>query len=133
MATITTVAKMRSPTYRNNLRSGRPVICKDTLRRLIEAVPWWRTDVTGSCSGPAFWAIDRGSSLTGMVLDGIDPVPHAAVHLYYRPSGLMLAKTFCDAAGSFSFKGLDKTSSDYFAVALYPNDNAQVYDKIIPV
>lgn len=133
MATITTVSKMRSITYRNGIRSGRAVTCKSYLRRLIEAVPWWRTDVTGSCSGPAFLAIDRSSSLTGMVLDGISPVPHAAVHLYYRPSGLLLAKTFCDDAGSFIFKGLDKNSSDYFAIALYPNDNAQIYDKITPV
>lgn len=133
MATITTPAKAKSYFFRNNLRARPLVSSKTTLRTLIELLPWWRTDITGTCTGPAFFAVNRAGTINGTVLDGSVPVPYAKVRLYHKPNGMLIRMAICTDAGAFQFKGLDKASSDYFAVAHYPNDNAQVYDSITPV
>lgn len=132
MANITTPAKAQSYFFRGNLRARPPISSKTTLRTLIELLPWWRTDITGTCTGPAFFAVNRAGAFNGTVLDGSVPVPYAKVHLYHKPNGMLIKTAICTDAGAFQFKGLDKASSDYFAVAHYPNDNAQVYDSITP-
>lgn len=77
-------------------------------------------------------AIDRGGSISGLVLDGTVPTPYAPVHLYYRISGMLIIKTLCNTLGEYKFRGLDRYSSDYFAVAMFDGDNAQIYDHLTP-
>ena len=132
MATITTPAKVKSYHFRNDLRARPPVSSKARQLVFIDLIPWWRTDVTGTNNGQAFWDIDRAGVINGSVLDGSVPIPYALVRLYYKASGQLITRATCTAAGTFQFKGLDKASADYFAVAHYPNDNAQIYDKITP-
>lgn len=132
MATITTPSKAKSYFFRNNLRTRPPVAPKVNPRPLIELIPWWRTDLTGTNNGQAFWEIDRAGALSGTVLDGSIPVPYALVHLYHKPNGMLIKTAICTASGTFQFKGLDRFSSDYFSTAHYPNDNAQIYDNLTP-
>ena len=132
MATVTTPAKLTPVDIRCDLRARPPVSSKNKSSRTVELIPWWRTDITGNCSGQEFWNIDRSGAFNGSVLDGSIPVPYALVRLYYKPNGLLIGRATCTIAGTFLFKGLDKASADYFAVAHYPNDNAQIYDKLTP-
>ena len=132
MATITTPANRKSFSYRNDYHARPSVATKAKTVSFVELIPWWRTDLTGGNNGQAFWGIDRAGTISGTVLDGSIPVPYALVHLYYKPNGMLIRTAVCTASGTFQFKWLDRSSSDYFSTAHYPNDNAQIYDKLTP-
>ena len=127
-----------------------PSVTLDTLRTLImprvgwggakvvlgpyrSYIPWWRTDASPTLNGAAFLSIDTSGEFHGSVMMGSTPIEDAMVVLFYRPSMVSIRRARTDAAGSFSFAGLDKLSNDYFAAAFHPDSNARIFDRITPV
>lgn len=133
MAVVTDPSGPHLRVYRAVMVTPVPVTGKNKLAFTKEKIPWWRSEVTGTLKGQAFWNIDRGGMLSGSVeTDGV-LTPYAAVHLYYMPNGILIEKTLCDAGGFFSFSGLDRNSNKYAVVAYIPPLQALIFDQLTPV
>lgn len=83
-------------------------------------------------------AKSAAAHLSGVVMDSGTAVPYAAVRLYYRPTGVLIARARTDASGYFIFRGLDQADTGNFqVVALDPEGgtqyNALVLDRLTPV
>lgn len=91
------------------------------IRRVF---PLWAADAMNA---------DVSGVITGVVqVQGV-PTANIRVTLHHRRSGLMIAGALTDKAGAYSFANLDKTSADYFVIALTEQPyNAMIYDKITP-
>lgn len=97
-------------------------------------------------STPVKWYGERGldisksaaGRLSGHVYDGGVVVPYALVRAYYRPTGVLLGALRADAAGYFSFAGLDPSDAEKFYVVAFDPEggtqyNALVLDRLTPV
>lgn len=73
---------------------------------------------------------DLSGTLVGSITESGTPIPNAVVHLYFRTSGVLIGRTFSAADGSYSFSGLDPTTSQYYVVALDPAGGTQYNDQI---
>lgn len=132
MATVTTPGVLGIGDLFGAVVAVPAVQTKSHALNLRELVPWWRAEVTGACNGQAFWNIDRGGVISGSVAADSSMVAYTKVHLYYRPLGILIAKTFTDKDGLYSFRGLDRNSNEYVALAYVPPYNALVYDSLYP-
>jgi hypothetical protein len=113
-------------------------------------VPSWPSSVSLVISAPsrkgrdiATWAysssylVPTNGTISGTVSEVGTPIPNCVVCIYYRPNGLLIARTKADAAGNFTFTGLDPTlvAGQYFVVALDPDGgvlyNALIFDRIL--
>ena len=132
MANYTTPSVQKTLSYRSDLWD-RVFSSRDPNYTYLELFQWWRGDVSETFNGPKFLGLSRDGCIRGTVKVGAAVSAYAMVCLYYRPLGLLIAKTRCNSSGFFRFDGLDRTSNDYFAVALVAPYNAQVFDKIVPL
>ena len=92
----------------------------------LAITPWSAIDVEGTISG-------------NVSLNGISQ-PREIVFLYYRPTGRLMFSTLTDSLGNFTFKTLDRSSKDYYAVSYLKGPftdpekyNALIYDLLQPV
>lgn len=80
--------------------------------------------------------IDVSGSITGSVKQGAAAIPFCFVRCYYRPNGMLIDQLQCDAAGLFTFTGLEVGAGKYFVLAFDPDgspvQNALVYDWVVP-
>ena len=133
MATFTTLC-VSANGARNNLS---PKVgasqCKSIGGSSVAHVAWWRTDLISGNGYSMFLAADTLGVIEGNVTKEGSIMPYAAVHLYYRPNGMLLAKTFSDSNGHYRFNNLQRGTSDYFAVAYLTPYNAMVFDRLTPI
>ncbi len=93
-------------------------------------IPVWATEPSQYLSVPVTGRLD------GYVQEAGVPLSRAMVRCFHRDSGLMVGQTFSDAAGYFSFLGLDVSCRDgYFLMAFDPRGgatyNALVFDRMV--
>ncbi len=92
--------------------------------------PYW----LGGMSDMALYGIDLTGTISGTVSmpSGASPVL-ARVTLYSKSVQMPVATVHPDAAGAFTFTGVDRTSqNEYFAICEVPGSfNAVVYDKLV--
>lgn len=100
-----------------------------TYRTLSYArpMPVWAEDYRGLHNIPVTGELSGHVKVAGVAIQ------HAQVCLYYRPTGVLIARKTTDAAGAYSFSGLELTVDDYYIVALAPDYNARVFDAVVPV
>lgn len=77
-------------------------------------------------------------SISGTVTDGSFPLNRAVVRLYLRKTGQLLQQQLTNAAGQFTFIGLNTgKTNQYFAIAFDPDGaplvNALIFDYLTPV
>ena len=132
MATITVDSKIFSP-MRCDTRSIPALSQKGDNFFTRVKMPWWRTDISGACYGDGFLSIDTFGTISGEARLNNVPLFHTEVHLHYRPSGILIEKTFTAIDGTYSFTGLDRSSNQHVVTAFIPGENAMVYDHITPV
>lgn len=132
MANYTTASGQKALFHRSDMWN-KAFNTLDPYYTSLEYFQWWRADVSETFNGDKFLALSRDGSIRGTVKVGTAVSAYAQVFLYYRPTGLLLAKTRCNSSGFFRFDGLDRNSNDYFAVSLVSPYNAQVFDKIVPL
>lgn len=71
--------------------------------------------------------------LQGQVRDGLTPVPYAYIRVYLRANGLLIMGQRCDVNGNFEITGLEEGVSDYMILAMHPDYNVHVYDRVVPL
>lgn len=77
---------------------------------------------------------DTTGTFSGTVYVNLTPKPFAKVSLYDRVSGVKIDGARTDINGEYTFTGLNKSSTEYYAVAVVEEPfNAIVWDKITPV
>jgi len=101
-----------------------------TMERIDRPQPVW-SDWTTSLQ---LLATDIGGTLSGTVkLDGVLQA-NAPVSVYYRKNGKLISRIKTDINGAWQLTGLDRSVSDYYAVAQTDSAfNSIVYDKLTPL
>lgn len=133
MATVTTNGILALRVFKATVSTPPAVSSKSKLGVIREKIPWWRSDVTGTLNGQAFWNLNRSGVLSGSVETDGTLTPYADVYLYYMANGTLLEKTRCDSGGYFSFKGLGNDRREYTVVAYIPPLQALIFDQLLPV
>lgn len=83
-------------------------------------------------SGIDLFNIDQSGSLPGQV-NGTSDVKKGTRLYLFSSNGYLIDSKLANTNGSFNFTGLDKTSTDYYVVAVAPGTyNAQIFSKLPP-
>lgn len=86
--------------------------------------PWYRSSV------PQDIAADQSGRFQGLVTELGTPIKDVKVLLYYRPTGMLVGKTWTDASGAFQFTGLIPQGDLYAVVAQDPAGGTVYNDQI---
>lgn len=92
----------------------------------IARAPEAAGETQGYISGPAYAGgtiqtpLALSGSLSGTVSAGGTPVQGVKLYLYWRTSMQMVARSFTDAAGHYTFTGLPPVSNSFAIVAFDP-------------
>ena len=79
-------------------------------------------------------SVDTTGTFSGTVFVNLTPRAFAKVSLYDRDSGVKINGARTDINGNYTFTGLNKSSANYYAVAIVEEPfNAVIWDKITPV
>ncbi len=138
MATITTKCNAPTAFYRADRIARYAVTLKKHWVKNDEPMPWWvRSRLLTQSTNQAYLNVDRLGNLRGITQVGsglgATVAPYVQLYLYDRSSGQLIQMAKSDSTGAFTFTGLDRTSADYYIVALDFPYNAQAYDRIYPL
>jgi hypothetical protein len=97
----------------------------DLTNVIAQSFPGWEQNAMNA---------DTTGMFSGTVYVNLTPKPFAKVSLYDRVSGVKIDGARTDINGEYTFTGLNKSSTNYYAVAVVEEPfNAIVWDKITPV
>jgi hypothetical protein len=82
----------------------------------------------GYAGGTIAAPLAQNGSLSGTVTVGVTPVNGAKLYLYWRQSMQMVARTFTDAAGDYSFTGLPPSATNGYAIVVFDPEGGTVYN-----
>ena len=88
--------------------------------------PWPAYAVSTLTESSAF--PNLGGTISGTVTDTGQPVEHARVFLFWRPTMQVIGFMRTSSTGAFSFSGLSPDHDDYTVVALDPDSGTQYKD-----